>query len=73
MTSMNPQQPEEKGQPIFGVTCRNGHVSYFNKRRVCSSNNRKVLRDGTELDELYLTCSQCDDEMLVHLNCESYR
>ena len=74
MTDTNPPQPNDEAQPIFSVTCRNVHVSYFDKHRVCSSNNRKFVRgDGTELDEIYLKCSQCDDEMLVHINCEGYR
>ncbi len=74
MAGMNPQQQSSEAGSIFGVTCRNGHVSYFDKRRVCSSNNRKVVRgDGAELDEIYLKCSQCDDEMIVHINCEDYR
>ena len=74
MTDLSPQQQRSEAEPTFGVTCRNGHVTYFDKGRVCSSNNRKVVRgDGTELDELYLKCSQCDDEMIVHVNCEGYR
>ena len=75
MTGMNPQQQNGgEAQHIFGVTCRNGHATYFDKRRVCTSNNRKVVRgDGKELDELYLKCGQCDDEMLVHVNCEGYK
>jgi hypothetical protein len=74
MADRNQPQQHNEAERIFGVTCRNGHVSYFDKQRVCSSNNRKVIRgDGTELDELYLKCSQCDDDMIVHVNCEGYQ
>jgi hypothetical protein len=74
MTGRNPQPQSSEAGSIFSVTCQNGHVSYFDKRRVCSSNNRKVVRgDGAELDELYLKCSHCDEEMIVHVNCEDYR
>ncbi|MFL5658566.1 MAG: hypothetical protein ACJ8CB_30815 [Ktedonobacteraceae bacterium] len=70
---MTPQQQSGEAQHIFGTTCRNGHVTYFDKRRVCSSNNRKVVRGEGKEDELYLKCGQCDDEMIVHVNCEGYK
>jgi hypothetical protein len=56
MAGMNPQQQSSEAGSIFGVTCRNGHVSYFDKRRVCSSNNRKVVRgDGAAWKKGYTT------------------
>jgi hypothetical protein len=71
---MTQQQQGGEAQHIFGVTCRNGHANYFDKRRVCTSNNRKVVRgDGKELDELYLRCDKCDDEMIVRVDCEGYK
>src|SRR5436189_4443708 len=73
LNTMTQQQHGGEAQHIFGVTCRNGHANYFDKRRVCTSNNRKVVRgDGKELDELYLKCDKCDDEMIVHVDCEGY-
>ena len=74
LNTMAQQQQGGEAQHIFGVTCRNGHATYFDKRRVCTSNNRKVVRgDGKELDELYLKCDQCDAEMIVRVDCEGYK
>lgn len=56
----------------FGVRCKNGHVSYFDKRVVCSKHT-VVMRDMRGLDELLLTCSVCQAEMAVDVDCEGYR
>ena len=69
---MTQQQQSGEAQHIFSATCRNGHVTYFDKRRVCSKNGQVVRGEGKE-DELYLKCGQCDDEMIVHVNCEGYK
>ena len=73
MTGMNPQQQNGgEAQHIFGVTCRKGHVTYFDKRRVCTKKGRVVRDPETKLDELILECGQCGDEMLVRVDCEGY-
>ena len=67
------------GQPdsIFDVTCSKGHVTYFDKYRVCPSHGsvmREVVERGDEkLDVLYLKCKQCGEEMIVHVNCKGYK
>jgi len=62
---------------IFGVRCRNGHITYFDKRRVCSAQSaivrRLTQRAGKELDELVLTCEQCGEETMVPVDCEGYK
>ncbi len=67
------QQHRGEAQHIFGTTCRNGHVTYFDKRRVCTKKGQVVRDPETKLDELYLKCGQCDDEMKVPVNCEGYK
>jgi hypothetical protein len=56
----------------FGVRCKNGHVSYFDKRIVCSKHT-VVMRAMRGLDELLLTCPVCQVEMAVDVDCEGYR
>jgi hypothetical protein len=59
---------------VFGVRCKNGHVSYFDKRDVCRSNIRKrVVRNGKTLDELRLRCESCGEWIVVEVDCEGYR
>ena len=72
LNTMTQQQHGGEAQHIFGTTCRNGHITYFDKRRVCTSKGKVVRGEGIE-DELFLKCGQCDDEMIVHVNCEGYK
>ena len=62
---------------IFGVRCKNGHVTYFDKRRVCSAYT-EVPRDirnsaGLELDELHLKCETCGEGIVASVDCRDYR
>jgi len=62
---------------IFGVRCKNGHVTYFNKQRVCSA-YKEVPREmrqsaGQELDELHLKCETCGVEVVAHEDCRGYK
>jgi hypothetical protein len=72
LNTMTQQQHGGEAQHIFSTTCRNGHATYFDKRRVCTNRVKGVRGEGKE-DELYLKCGQCDDEMIVHVNCEGYK
>ena len=58
---------------IFGARCKNGHVTYFNKRRACSDRSG-IVRDraGKQLNELHLKCGTCGDIMAVLIDCEGY-
>ncbi len=46
---------------VFGATCPNGHVSYYDKRKVCPKSGtvirRVVFRGGREVEEIYLPMS----------------
>jgi hypothetical protein len=71
--------PPSPGQSrhIFGVRCRNGHISYFDKRRVCSAYTEvpRAIRQsaGIELDELHLNCDQCGVEVVAREDCRGYK
>jgi hypothetical protein len=53
---------------LFGVLCKNGHITTFDRRQVCSQ--RKEIMRG--LDELILTCPACGVAMAVDVDCEGY-
>ncbi len=60
---------------IFGVRCKNGHVSYFDKNVVCKAYKqiaRRVDRAGKELDELHLTCDTCREDIVAYVDCGGY-
>jgi hypothetical protein len=68
-------RPEES-RHIIGVRCKNGHITYFDKRRICSDEAtvvRSVQRAGLKLDERDLTCGQCGESIKVHVDCRGYR
>lgn len=70
-----PSPPPGQSRHIFGVRCKNGHVSYFDKRRICNDqvNVIRVMRAGVELDQRDLTCGTCGAEMSVRVDCRGYR
>src|SRR5712691_3674807 len=61
----------------FGVRCKNGHVSYFDRREVCSAHTKfpRETRQsaGQELDELLLKCETCGVEVATRVDCSKYR
>jgi TIR domain len=66
----------EDSRHIIGVRCRNGHITYFDKRRICSDEAtvvRSVQRAGLELDERDLSCGECGVPVKVHVDCRGYR
>jgi len=62
---------------IFGVQCKNGHVTYFNKWHVCPAKAGKVVRTkdsaGKPLDELLLNCGTCGEQVAAFVDCEGYK
>ena len=62
-----PTRPQD-ARHLFGVRCKNGHITTFDRRKVCSQ--RKEIMRG--LDELILTCPACGVEMGVDVDCEGY-
>jgi hypothetical protein len=74
--SIAPPQTQDN-RSTFGVRCKNGHVSYFDKRYVCKA-TEQVLRGpaqhtAKELDELILSCTTCGETMIAHVDCEGYK
>jgi TIR domain-containing protein len=74
---VTPVPPSDQSHHIFGVRCPHGHISYFDKRRVCSA-FKEVPRDirqsaGIELDELHLKCDQCGVEVVAREDCRGYK
>src|SRR5436305_2172460 len=64
-------RPEES-RHIIGVRCKNGHITYFDKRRICSDEAtviRSIQRAGLELDERNLTCGECSLAVKVRIDC----
>lgn len=73
----SPPSPPTDSRHTFGARCRNGHITYFDKRQVCPASSH-VMRDlmeraGKKLDALYLKCGECGEEMIVHVDCEGYK
>jgi TIR domain len=61
----------------FGVRCKNGHVSYFDRIEVCTTYAKfpREIRQsaGQELDEVILTCDTCGVEVSARVDCSKYR
>ena len=74
---MTQQQSGGEAQHIFGVRCKKGHISYFDKRRVCSASKdtvREIEKSAdAELDELHLKCETCGVEVVAHEDCRGYK
>jgi len=64
-----PSHPQDV-RHLFAVRCKNGHITTFDKRKVCAE-RREIMRG---LDELILTCpaTGCGVEMAVDVDCEGY-
>jgi hypothetical protein len=67
VASSAPTRPQD-ARHLFGVRCKNGHITTFDRRKVCAQ--RKEIMRG--LDELILTCATCGDTMAVDVDCEGY-
>lgn len=70
-------QSSQDTRHIFGVRCKNGHVSYFDKRLVCIA-HREIPRSKAELagknfDKLLLNCTTCGVEVSAMVDCEVYK
>lgn len=79
-TKTGEEQVKPSDQPTkhnFGVRCRKGHVTYFDKRVVCVASTPVLLETkqsaNVELDELYLKCKTCGEEVVARVDCSEYR
>ncbi len=70
-----PSFRSDESRHIIGARCKNGHVTYFDKRRICNDkvNVIRITRAGVELDQRDLTCGTCGAEISVRLDCRGYR
>jgi len=62
-----PTRPQDL-RHLFAVRCKNGHITTFDRRVVCSQRT-EIMRG---LDELILTCATCGEKMAVEVDCEGY-
>jgi hypothetical protein len=79
----SPSQPSPQpsqiveSRSIFGVRCKNGHISCFDKRYVCKVTypvpRGLTQRAGKELDELILSCTTCGEAIVARVDCEGYK
>jgi hypothetical protein len=66
-------------QHMIGVTCPDGHVSYFDRRILCDQSRpfkRTMERAGERVEEtVYMVCSAdgCSHEVKILLDCKAYR
>lgn len=62
---------------MIGARCKNGHVTYFDRRVICPDGGtfqRSVLRRGDKtLDDIRLKCDTCGEFMIIPVDCEGYR
>jgi hypothetical protein len=75
-TPISPSQIQDASAQ-FGVRCKNGHVSYFDKHYVCKTTYQVprgvTLHAKKELDELILSCTTCGETIIAHVDCEGYK
>jgi len=63
---------------MIGVRCAQGHVSYYDRRRICADESvimRSRVRAGEqEVDEFYVQCreSGCAEIHKLQINCGEY-
>ena len=65
-----PNSPED-ARHIFGIRCSSGHVTYYDRRLVCSDETL-VRLDERELP-LELPCGICAEVVAVKVDCRGYR
>ena len=67
----------EQSPHKFGVRCSQGHISYFDRRIICPNSGvvkrSTQNRAGKRLDDIYLKCINCGEEMVVPVDCENYK
>jgi hypothetical protein len=62
---------------IIGVRCQQcGHITYFDRRRICSAQSSLVRKHeklaGKELDKFDLPCEKCGHIIPTRVDCEGY-
>lgn len=62
----------EEQRHKFRVRCKNGHINTFDKRVACARRAKVARGMRVTLDELVLSCPDCQVEMAVDIDCEGY-
>lgn len=62
---------------IIGVRCKQcGHVTYFDRRHICSAQSQLVRKRemlaGKEMDKMDLPCEKCGHIIPTRVDCEGY-
>jgi TIR domain-containing protein len=62
---------------IIGVRCKQcGHITYFDRRRICSAQSHfvrtRTTLAGKELDKFDLPCEKCRHIIPTRVDCEGY-
>ncbi len=62
---------------IIGVRCKQcGHITYFDRRRICSPQSQIVRKRerlaGKEMDKMDLPCEKCGHIIPTRVDCEGY-
>lgn len=63
---------------MIGVRCKNGHVSYYDRRRVCSDKSEfmreRVRVGGRDVERFYVPCRTpgCGEKSTIEIDCGEY-
>jgi hypothetical protein len=72
-TQSRPLFPPEDARFIMGITCPKGHITYYDRRRLCHDEviAQRIVRAGLELDTRDLPCGTdgCGAVMHVPIDC----
>lgn len=71
----NNAESAESQTHIFGVKCKNGHITYYDKRNVCTDGTdvtRTVLPDGRKINVVLLRCEHCPAQTECEIDCGAY-
>lgn len=79
-TALQPylSSPPAQNGHVVGVRCRQHHISWYDKREICSANSlfkrQIVYRGGERLTELLLPCTAagCTEATVYTVDCEGY-
>lgn len=65
--------PPNDARHIIGVQCgKCGHISYFDKRRICAPSGW-VMRGANDRHRMDLPCKHCSHLIPTDVDCEGYR
>lgn len=57
---------------IIGKRCPKGHVNYYDKRQICTSDG-EVFRSAEKEDRIVVKCKECGESFVITVDCEGYK